>query len=126
MKKGIITIMALFYLSITCGVEVNWHYCMGQWAETAWGHDTNEKCAKCGMTDKKGCCETVSHWVKVEDAHQMVKVQYDFTLVAALPIHEFHFLEEMPTATILPSDMERGPPPLTGKQLLQLHQVFRI
>ena len=78
MRKGIIFILAILYITVTSGVPVNLHYCMGSLASVDYGYDNHDQCGKCGMKEsakKKGCCHTESKLVKVQDAHQWVKTQ---------------------------------------------------
>lgn len=67
--------MAFLYLGFTSGIVVNWHYCMGDLAAVEWGMDHGTSCSKCGMEDRKGCCETTYQVLKVNDAHLSTKIQ---------------------------------------------------
>jgi hypothetical protein len=80
MKKGLVAILAILYLTITCGVMVNVHYCMGRIASVEYGYDNDhDQCGKCGMSGKKSkCCHTESKLVKVQDEHQLVKTTVSF------------------------------------------------
>jgi hypothetical protein len=76
MKRTFVAILAILYLTITSGVVVNVHYCMGRFASVEYGADDHDVCGKCGMSDKKNkCCHTESKLVKVQDAHQLAKTQ---------------------------------------------------
>jgi len=71
MKKVTIAILATLYLLVTCGVSVNFHYCMGKLRSVDVGYSANDRCGKCGMSTKKsGCCHDQTHWFKVNDNHQ--------------------------------------------------------
>lgn len=61
-KKAVVAIIALLYLVSASGVVVDIHYCMNDL--------TAEK--------KEGCCATKSKWVKLQDAHQHVKLPKQF------------------------------------------------
>ena len=69
MRKPFILLLAIVYLGITSGVMVNVHYCMGRIAEVNYGHDDADKCGKCGMDQKNGCCTTEHKFVKSADEH---------------------------------------------------------
>lgn len=73
MKKYLISILAFLYLSLSTGVVINLHYCMGDLASVELGVSHDDTCAKCGMKDQKGCCETEYQLVKVQDVHQAAK-----------------------------------------------------
>lgn len=47
--------VALMYMTVTSGVVINIHYCMGEVASVALGHEGQDRCQECGM-DNKGCC----------------------------------------------------------------------
>ena len=90
MKKAVVTILAILYLTITSGVVVNVHYCMGRIASVAYGYDDHDVCGKCGMPGKKNkCCHTESKLVKVQDAHQLAKTQVQLLeLPAEIPAQQ--------------------------------------
>lgn len=89
MKKCIVFIVALLYIIVSSGIVVNVHYCMGRLTSVEYGRDIHTKCGKCGMASKsKGCCHTESKLIKIEDEHQLVKVNLPLTSFSA----------EMPTA----------------------------
>ena len=73
MIKFFTTLIALLYLGFTSGIVVNLHYCMGDLAAVEWGMDHHTSCSKCGMEDRKGCCETTYQVLKVNDAHLSAK-----------------------------------------------------
>lgn len=73
MKKGIVILLSILYLAVSTGFTVNFHYCMGDLANVEWGTTHDDTCAKCGMKDTKGCCETKYQVVKVQDEHQLAK-----------------------------------------------------
>jgi hypothetical protein len=70
MKKLIIAIFAVFYLAISSGFTLHFHYCMGKPA--GWGlfRLDKDKCGVCGMHkgNSKGCCK---------DEHKTVKFTSD-------------------------------------------------
>ena len=88
MKKVVVAILAFLYVSIASGVMVNIHYCMGDLSSVEYGKEDTETCGKCGMKERKGCCETEYKFVKLQDAHQLVKTTVIFNqLPAELPVH---------------------------------------
>ena len=73
MKKFIIGILAVLYLAVSSGVVMEVHYCMGKIAGVEWYGGQNDKCGKCGMTEKKsGCCHDELKIYKLEDSHKNV------------------------------------------------------
>lgn len=90
MKKAFVAILAILYLTITSGVVVNVHYCMGRIASVEYGSDDHDVCSKCGMPGQKNkCCHTEYKLVKVQDAHQLAKTQVQFLeLPAEVPVQQ--------------------------------------
>jgi hypothetical protein len=83
LKKLIVAILAFVYLGVAGGVMVNLHYCMGSLASLDYGSGEVETCSKCGMKEKKGCCETEYKFVKLQDEHQLAKTTIEFNQLEA-------------------------------------------
>ena len=69
MKKIIVFILALIYITTSSGVAVNMHYCMGKFLTWDFSHYEDQYCSNCGMkeTKSKGCCQNEQKILKVED-----------------------------------------------------------
>ncbi|HEY8388528.1 MAG TPA: hypothetical protein VIK74_07980 [Parasegetibacter sp.] len=71
MKKVLVAILAVFYLTITSGIAFSIHYCMGKQSGislTLIGED--EACA-CGSGEKANdCCRTELKLIKIDDNQQ--------------------------------------------------------
>jgi len=87
MKKIIIGILSLIYLTVTSGVVISMHYCMGKIADVEYAYRTNNKCDKCGMENKQGCCHTEYKIVKLSDDQQQVKASSGFNQQLTPVIH---------------------------------------
>lgn len=128
MKKSWIAILAILYITVTSGVIVNVHYCMGSIASVAYGWDDHDVCGKCGMTDQKeGCCHTEYQLVKVDDEHQYVPVDIPSfeTPVSIIP-DEIVWIDPAP-ATLQPTTFTYIDPPDPYFNSVYLHHcVFRI
>ncbi|HVM89758.1 MAG TPA: hypothetical protein VMT76_16345 [Puia sp.] len=73
MKKIFLGILTFVYISVTSGIIVNIHYCMGRLAAVEYGYsNATNKCGKCGM-DNNGCCHNESKYIKITDDQQSVK-----------------------------------------------------
>jgi hypothetical protein len=75
MKKLLITLLAVFYLSVSSGATVHFHYCMGELIEWGLTSDNSEKssdCSNCGM--KKGisedCCKDQKQEYKLKESQK--------------------------------------------------------
>lgn len=87
MRKFLITILAVFYLGVSSGATVHFHYCMGQLVE--WGLSSTEpesssSCNKCGMgTDAQNdCCKHQSKQAKVDKFQKSAENYFCFGVPA--------------------------------------------
>lgn len=79
MKKIIVTILILLYSTTSIGATIHLRYCMGELI--SWKLNTKEKddkCSKCDMKCKKGCCEDKTQVVKIDNDQKIAKVSFDF------------------------------------------------
>lgn len=127
MKKYLVSILAFLYLSLSTGIVINLHYCMGDLASVELGLSHDDTCAKCGMKDQKGCCETEYQLVKVQDVHQAAK---DFSasvlnspVLSPPPVS----ITWVPVFVSTPAYPSYSYPPDSGPiDRCVLHSVFRI
>ncbi len=71
MKKFLLFILTFVYMSVTTGVAMEIHYCMGKKAGVDFYHADKGVCSKCGMKEKKsGCCSDEHQFYKLNDAHK--------------------------------------------------------
>lgn len=130
MKKGILSILAVLYLSVTCGVVINFHYCMDRLASTSFFGSEKKKCGQCGMDihQSNGCCRDEVLVIKMnndQDSHAMATIEN--AVPAAISLSPSVFI----TATFQNIDVKRhfhnhSPPLLSGQDLYLQHNVFRI
>ena len=130
MKKFIVIILSLLYLTAASGATMHLHYCMGELIDWTLSHSTNnEKCPNCGMNkvSYKGCCKDIHKQLKVDDQNIVDANLFlaSLTSVAIAPA----FFE--PVSAYLPSVTEKHPltnaPPLVqGVPLFIRNCVFRI
>ena len=87
MKKLAISILAVYYLAVACGITVNFHFCMDQLASVKLYSTEAKKCGRCGMETHKsnGCCRDEVETVKLQEDHQKASIA-DFQLLALEPI----------------------------------------
>ena len=132
MKKIIVAILALVYISAFTGASLHMHYCMGKLANWDLVHKKSKTCGRCGMdmSDEKanGCCKDEHKFVKndtdqktAETGFQMIQV-----LAVSLPV----FISEIP-ANEPPSVPEvntssNGPPRSNGIAVHVRNCVFLI
>jgi hypothetical protein len=109
MKRTLLTILAVFYLGVSSGASVHFHYCMGELV--SWGLEKNEakSCGFCGMpkaeSKKKSCCADVEQKAKVEKSQKASQTLYKF--------------DQLSTAVILPETLFSYQAPVPVKIALE-------
>lgn len=87
MKRTLLTILAVFYLGVSSGASVHFHYCMGELVSWSLKKTSAKVCGFCGMekseAKKKSCCKDVKQQAKVEKAQKVSQTVYKFQPLAA-------------------------------------------
>ena len=127
MKKAFIAILAVLYLAVASGVEMNIHYCMGEIASVEYGKSEKGLCGKCGMESKKGCCEDETTFLKIQDTHQSSQLSWAFQApvaeLLASPVFQGSFVYDSRYFVNQPAN---GPPPGSHLPAYIKNCVFRI
>lgn len=123
--------MAFFYLTVSSGMVVNVHYCMGKFSSVSFGHEQDHNdgaCDKCGMAKTENhCCKDEVTKVKLSDSHQFSSFAFELAGISAV----------LPEKIIVMSDPEQGvspvplnaytsPPPNTHNKVYLAVQTFLI
>ena len=70
MKRILLAILSLVYLSSATGADLRFHYCMGKFESWSLGHNEGRECGGCGMEKKasqrNGCCKDELKHVKLQ------------------------------------------------------------
>jgi len=126
-KKGLVFLLAIVYITLTSGVVVNIHYCMGRVAGVTYGHEAEHKCDKCGMEKKNGCCETEHKLVKADNDHISAKVvQAPVSFTTALPAVFPEINISILTFREHYNSQYHSPPDFRSNNLPVYNSVFRI
>lgn len=130
MKKVLITVLAVFYLGVSSGTTVYFHYCMEQLVNVGLGHAKSSKCSNCGMerTASKECCKDKHQQLKIEQAQNTAQSNL---LLKQLPISALSQQLALFIVQAVPSSIEEHPishsPPHTEKLPLFIqNRTFRI
>ncbi len=78
MKRIIVGILSIVYITLASGIVMNIHYCMGQLSAVSYSYHDAHSCSKCGMENKKGCCHSDFAIVKISDDQQSMKTGFSF------------------------------------------------
>lgn len=130
MKKLIVAILAVLYISASAGATLHLHYCMGVLAGWGLQHNESKKCSKCGMQEKKdnGCCKHEQKFFKndtdqktTESALQLVP-----SISIALPpsFIEVIFIDHLSKASVNP--INNAPPRTSAISVYIRNCVFLI
>lgn len=88
MKRALLTILAIFYLGVSSGATVHFHYCMGELVSWGLAKQSGKVCDFCGMprteAKKKSCCKDVEKQAKVEKSQKVNQVIYQFDQLSAM------------------------------------------
>jgi hypothetical protein len=128
MKKIAVGILTIVYMVVCSGIAMEIHYCMGKKAGVDFFGATNDKCGKCGMTEKKGgCCSNEHKFVKLEDSHKNVYNTIDFTTSEVVVITVYSLYNwQMPNGLAVSVVNNHSPPDYTGPGACIVNCVFRI
>jgi hypothetical protein len=126
-KKFVIAILALLYITTASGVMVNIHYCMGHVASVSYGYDNDHACGKCGMKAAEGCCHTEFKMVKLQDEHQLAKANFQFIqLPVEAPVKYVQAISELRINRNSVPPTGHSPPDARGNLVYLYNNVFLI
>lgn len=132
MKKLLVAILAILYISASFGATVHIHYCMGKLADWGLTHKNSATCDKCGMTQSaqknNGCCNDENKFLKNTSDQTTIESTFQISpiLAVALPVPFF----EIPSTDILSiteeNPISHAPPRNSGVAVYISNRVFRI
>lgn len=130
MKKWILSIVSVAYFVVSCGMVINFHYCMDRLASTSFFGSQDKKCDQCGMDihASDGCCR---------DEMQVLKMDEDQLpyYAATYTIPSMEDWSAVPSTFIATSTYNvseqrhyhnHSPPLLSEQDRYLQHNVFRI
>ena len=128
MKKILVSILAVFYLTSSVGATVHLHYCMDKLINWSLLNSDGDKCHKCGMKKDGGCCKDENKFVKnnvdqriAESAVQLIQITSVATPVGLIYPSDYSF-----SALIQEYPVSNPPPQSNGIGIYILNSVFRI
>jgi len=116
-------------MTVSSGIAMEIHYCMGEIAGTDLYSTGSDKCGRCGMKEqnKKGCCHDDHKFYKLEDSHKKAVNDYSFN------IGELSIQPDLPVYNwAIPAGIEKkavhnnSPPDYVPPPARILHGVYRI
>lgn len=132
MKKLLIIIIAMLYISTSTGAVIHMHYCMGKLSDWGFWQNETDECGKCGMeknsNENNKCCKDEHKYIK-NTADQKVSetnLQLIQSISSALPAPciEIPFKE---FSSVTEENPRSKAPPLISSVLLYIRNcTFRI
>ncbi|MEI8059070.1 MAG: hypothetical protein WCG67_02835 [Ferruginibacter sp.] len=114
-------------MTLSCGIAMEIHYCMGSKAGIDFYGATKDTCSKCGMKEKKGCCHDEYKFYKIEDAYKNVSNNISFATPEAEIISTNSLYDWQITSTdVVTAYTINDPPVYTGPSACIMYCVFRI
>src|SRR5689334_15458785 len=127
-RKIFISAIISIYFAFTCGVLINFHFCMGRYSSLHFYEQPGKSCARCGMAIKNPrCCHDEIKIVKLNNAHQHSFFAYTFEDIQPLPARVSEFLTTLlvskETGTL---EITHSPPLISQQDTYLQNSVFRI
>jgi hypothetical protein len=129
MKKIIASILMLLYITVSGGVVLNVHYCMGEISSVEIdGFNDIDHCKKCGMAEAStSCCRTEFEVVKVDNVHKATVAVSNIEMpVAHLPVSVSLIDVSKLISHKIEHTVAHTPPIDISPDLTVLNCVFRI
>jgi hypothetical protein len=126
-KKLLLAISMVTYMALSCGIAMEIHYCMGSKAGVDFYGAAKDKCGKCGMKEKKGCCHDEYKFYKIEDSYKNACNDISFATPEAAIISTWSLFDWQITSTdVITAYHINSPPEYTGPSACIMNCVFRI
>jgi hypothetical protein len=130
MKKFIASIVLVCYFAASCGVIMDFHFCMNKLSSVHLFKTSVDKCARCGMQlhQAQGCCRDEVKVVKMqEDQNKIPVLVYTIPSIDQLVSIPSEFIIAPFTNTPAQRHFHNHSPPLLSLQDTYLRNgVFRI
>ena len=132
MKKLLVAIVALLYISTSTGATLYIHYCMGKVAGWGFGVNNSKTCGGCGMekSDEKdnGCCKDEHKILKTDSDQKTTKSVFLFIQLIVLSQPTSFFIIPAPyfTSVTVENPLTHAPPRNTGVAVYIRNCVFLI
>lgn len=141
MKKFLVAILALVYLTTSVGATVHMHYCMDKLVAWGLGKEKNNKakaCSYCGMVkisadkhcvkESKGCCKDEQKQVKLDNDQKISEATVyiaQLLVETVTPAFSNYFFEYV-SSLIEKFPVVNAPPRTWNVSLFIRNCVFRI
>ena len=132
MKKLVVAIVALLYISTSSGAVVHLHYCMGKLAGWGFKDSKSTACGGCGMDKAKekdsGCCKDEHKFLKNEADQKTTEAVFQLIqlLAVALPVSTIEVSSTDVLSVIEENPISHAPPRSNGVAVYIRNCIFLI
>jgi hypothetical protein len=132
LKKFIIAILALLYVTVSSGATIHMHYCMDKLVDWSLGHSNDERCSECGMEKnhaQSSCCKDEHKQVKLKDDQKISEAPIYLMQETSTVLSEFPFggYSLVPLPSLSQEHPVSHAPPAGANQVIYLRNCnFRI
>lgn len=128
MKKFFALLIALLYLTVSSGLAVEIHHCMGEITDFNLATSKSDKCSSCGM--QKGsnkCCKDELKFVKLQDSYKLLHINYKLNVPEA-DLHSNYYQVNTNSGSLILiiNGKSLSPPRYSTTSRRILNCVFRI
>ena len=128
MKKILVSILIMLYLSSFSGIAMDIQYCMGKQIGIEFFHYKEGKCPKCSMKAKKKCCNDEYKFFKLKDDHKNVSnILLQGPISVIICTKHVHFINDLFENNPLVAFNNNSPPLYSpGSFICIKNGVFRL
>lgn len=132
MKRFLVTILALVYISSSTGASIHTHYCMGKLADWSMGQKDSKTCGLCGMEknnkEDNGCCRDEHKFVKSDTDQKTAQAGFQFVQITslALPVSLIAIPLPHSSSVTAQNPVSHAPPRGAGVAVYIRNRVFLI
>jgi hypothetical protein len=133
MKKFIVSILAILYLSTSMGATIHLHYCMGKLVDWGLWQTHSSKCSNCGMekshdTMDQGCCKDEFKQIKNDKDQKLTDnfTQLSKTVSEIVPVCFPCYSASLPVISRNEIPNANAPPRSCTTSLNIINCIFRI
>jgi hypothetical protein len=125
MKRILVFFIALIYFTVSSGMIVSVHYCMGKMRSSQLQLIAKKTCGCKKQTDK-GCCKTKHQFIKLKSDYKTSVLAYQIQSPSSVLLTAYHLVYEKFNNTNAITLNSHSPPTLKGQETYLYNCVFRI
>lgn len=126
MKRILTLIVAIIYFTVSSGMVVSVHYCMGKITNTKMQNATKKSCCCKKKQTDNSCCKTEHKLIKLEDNHKAAYANYSFAAPVFYLNNSFIINDVTACMASCKTAFNNHSPPIPSQSVYLLNCVFRI